>query len=146
MVKGPLSSLYGPDAIGGVVQIFTRASARPRLFASGAATAPTPTGASRAGFTAIEGETTVSFSAGGRNVDAPSATNERAYCHDPDRDPYDNGFANLKVVGRLANGETLTLTGFVSQGARTSTAAPTPGRSPTTATCRRSPAPTSSRR
>ncbi len=115
VVKGPLSSLYGPDAIGGVVQIFTRASATPRLFGS-AAYGTHSDGRLATGFTAIEGKTTVSFSAGGRTVDAPSATNERAFCHDPDRDPYDNAFANLKVVGRLAPQETLAFTGFVSRG------------------------------
>ncbi len=115
VVKGPLSSLYGPDAIGGVVQVFTRASTTPRLFASGAYGTDSD-GRLAAGFTAIESATTVSFSGGGRTVDAPSATNGRAFCHDPDRDPYDNAFANLKAVGRLAPGETLAFTGFVTRG------------------------------
>jgi vitamin B12 transporter len=115
VVKGPLSSLYGPDAIGGVVQVFTRESAAPRLFATGGYGSDSD-GRLAAGFTAIEGKTTVSFSAGGRTVDAPSATNERAWCHDPDRDPYDNAFANVKVLGRLAADETLALTGFASRG------------------------------
>jgi vitamin B12 transporter len=115
VVKGPLSSLYGPDAIGGVVQIFTRASAKPRFFAStGFGTDSELNGA--AGFTAVEGSTTVSFTAGGRKVDAASATNERAWCHDPDRDRYENAFANAQVVSRQMNGETITLSGFVSQG------------------------------
>ncbi len=115
VVKGPLSSLYGPDAIGGVVQIFTRASAKPRFFAStGFGTDSELNGA--AGFTAVEGNNTVSFTAGGRKVDAASATNERAFCHDPDRDRYENAFANAQVVSRQMNGETITLSGFVSQG------------------------------
>ncbi|HEX4943821.1 MAG TPA: TonB-dependent receptor [Usitatibacteraceae bacterium] len=115
VVKGPLSSLYGPDAIGGVVQIFTRASLKPRLFAAAGYGTDSDSRLS-AGFTAIEGKTTVSFSAGWRSVDAPSATNERAFCHDPDRDPYDNAFANLQVLGRLAPGETLAFSGFTSRG------------------------------
>lgn len=115
VVKGPLSSLYGPDAIGGVVQIFTRASATPRLFATvGYGNAQDARFAT--GFTAIEGATTVSFSAGGRTVDAPSATNERAFCHDADRDRYDNAFANLQVTSRLAPGESLALSAFASRG------------------------------
>ncbi len=115
VVKGPLSSLYGPDAIGGVVQVFTRAGAKPRLFA----TAGYGTDADSrlaAGFTAVEGRTTVSFSAGGRRVDAASATNARAFCHDPDRDRYDNAYANLQAQGRLTPTETLTLSGFTSRG------------------------------
>lgn len=115
IVKGPLSSLYGPDAIGGVVQVFTRASAKPRLFAAGGYGTDSDARLA-AGFTAIEGRTTVSFSGGGRTVDARSATNARAWCHDPDRDPYDNAFANLKIVSQLARDETLALSGFVSRG------------------------------
>jgi vitamin B12 transporter len=115
VVKGPLSSLYGPDAIGGVVQIFTRASAKPRLFAAGGYGTDSD-GRLAAGFTAIEGAATVSFSGGGRTVDAPSATNGRAFCHDPDRDPYDNAFANLRAVGRLTPTESLTFSGFASRG------------------------------
>ena len=34
VVKGPLSSLYGSDAIGGVIQVFTRGKSVPHLFAS----------------------------------------------------------------------------------------------------------------
>ncbi len=115
VVKGPLSSLYGPDAIGGVVQVFTRASVRPRLFGTAAYGTDSDMNAS-VGFTAIDRDTTVSFAAGARKVDAPSATNSRAYCHDPDRDPYENGYANLKVVANAWNGETITLAGWVSQG------------------------------
>ncbi|MBL0142576.1 MAG: TonB-dependent receptor [Betaproteobacteria bacterium] len=115
VVKGPLSSLYGADAIGGVVQIFTRASTKPRLFAA-AGYGTNSDGRLSGGFTATEGATTVSFSAGGRSVDAPSATNDRAWCHDPDRDPYSNGFANLRIVNRLTATETLSFNGFASQG------------------------------
>lgn len=65
VVKGPLSSLYGPDAIGGVVQVFTRASVRPRLFGTAAYGTDSDMNAS-VGFTAIERDTTVSFAAGAR--------------------------------------------------------------------------------
>jgi vitamin B12 transporter len=115
VVKGPLSSLYGGDAIGGVVQVFTRAAATPRFFASaGAGNA----GEYRAmaGFTAVESDVTYSFSAGARKADAPSATNERAFCHDPDRDPYENAFANAQASWRWWQGEDVTVAGFTSRG------------------------------
>jgi len=115
VVKGPLSSLYGTDAIGGVVQVFTRAGTRPRVFASaGAGNAGEYRAA--AGFTAIENEVTYSLSAGARKADAPSATNERAACHDPDRDPYENAFANAQVAWRWWQGEEITIAGFTSKG------------------------------
>ncbi len=115
VVKGPLSSLYGADAIGGVVQVFTRAGTKPRVFASaGAGNAGEYRAA--AGFTAIDNEVTYSFSAGARKADAPSATNERAFCHDPDRDPYENAFANAQVSWRWWQGEAITVAGFTSRG------------------------------
>jgi vitamin B12 transporter len=115
VVKGPLSSLYGSDAIGGVVQIFTRASAKPRFFASAGFGNDSESRAA-AGFTTKDGDTTLSFSAGGRSVNAPSATNDRAYCHDPDRDPYRNAFASLQLEQRLWQRETLTVAAFASDG------------------------------
>lgn len=115
VVKGPLSSLYGADAIGGVVQVFTRAAAKPRLFASAGAGNSGEYRAS-AGFTAIEKEVTYSLSAGARQSDAPSATNDRAFCHDPDRDPYENAFANAQVSWRWWQGEDITVAGFASRG------------------------------
>lgn len=115
VVRGPLSSLYGPDAIGGVIQVFTRAAARPRFFASAAYGSGSDRQAA-AGFTAIEGDLTMSLAAGARKVDAASATNARAFCHDPDRDPYENTFANTQVVARPWAGETLTAAAFVSRG------------------------------
>jgi vitamin B12 transporter len=115
VVKGPLSSLYGSDAIGGVVQVFTRGGTKPALFASLAGGSPGDYGAS-AGFTAVEGKTTVSLAAGARQVDAASATNDKSFCHDPDRDPYRNTYANLRATQQMWQGESLALYAFASQG------------------------------
>src|SRR5436190_15098571 len=93
VVKGPLSSLYGSDAIGGVVQIFTRGRGVPHFFGS-AAYGTDNDGRLSAGLVAIDERSRLSIAAGARSVDAPSATNPRAFCHDPDRDPYKNAFAN----------------------------------------------------
>jgi vitamin B12 transporter len=77
VVKGPLSSLYGPDAIGGVVQ-FTRASQAALLPRRAAPPSERP-----AGFTAMEG-TTVSFRGGAKGgrpappTSAPFATTRTA--------------------------------------------------------------------
>ena len=76
IVKGPLSSLYGSDAVGGVVQIFTRGKAVPHLFATAQLGSERDRGAS-AGLTAADGDTAVSLALGARKVDAPSATNSR---------------------------------------------------------------------
>ena len=116
VVKGPLSSLYGSEAMGGVIQIFTRGKTVPHLFG----TASYGTDADRrlsAGVASVDGKSTFAASIGGRRVDAPSATTDRvAFCHDPDRDPYENAFGNLRVTHRMWQGEVLELEGFATRG------------------------------
>jgi vitamin B12 transporter len=117
VVKGPLSSLYGSDAIGGVVQIFTRGKTVPHLFASIAYGSDNDRRLS-AGLTTVDNATTVSLSAGARAVDARSATNPNAgpFVYNPDRDPYDNVFFTVRAAQTLWQGETLELDAFASRG------------------------------
>ena len=63
VVKGPMSSLYGSEAMGGVVQIFTRGKAVPHLFASSSYGSDNDRRAA-AGITTVEGGTSVSLSLG----------------------------------------------------------------------------------
>ena len=113
VVKGALSSLYGSEAIGGVVQIFTRGKSLPHLFATAAYGNDNDRRAS-AGLATADQTTHASISLGARKVDAPSATNPRAPfgVHDPDRDPHENAFATLRVSQRMWQGETLALEAF----------------------------------
>jgi vitamin B12 transporter len=113
VVKGALSSLYGSEAIGGVVQIFTRGRSVPHLFASAGYGNDNDRRAS-AGLATADNGTQASISLGARKVDAPSATNPRAPfgVHDPDRDPHENAFATARVSQRLWQGETLGLEAF----------------------------------
>jgi len=115
VVKGPMSSLYGPDAIGGVVQIFTRGKSLPHLFAA-ASYGNDSEGRASAGLVAADETNLISFAGGARKVDAPSATNPRAFGYNPDRDPYQNEFFNLRAARRLWQGETLQLEAFASHG------------------------------
>jgi vitamin B12 transporter len=115
IVKGPMSGLYGSDAIGGIVQIFTRGKSVPHLFAA-AGYGNNGEARGSAGLTAADDTTLISFSAGARRVDAPSATNARAFGYNPDRDPYQNAFTNLRVAQKLWQGETLQLEAFGSWG------------------------------
>ena len=116
IVKGPLSSLWGSEAMGGVVQIFTRGKDVPHLFANAAFGTDRDRGVA-AGITTIEKGTAAVLTMGYREVDAPSATTSRApFCHDPDRDPYDNAYANLRVAQRLWQGENVVFEAFGSRG------------------------------
>lgn len=113
VVKGALSSLYGSEAIGGVVQIFTRGKSVPHLFATAAYGNDDDRRAS-AGLASADETTHASISLGARKVDAPSATNPRAPfgVHHPDRDPHENAFATVRVSQRLWQGETIALEAF----------------------------------
>lgn len=116
IVKGPFSSLYGSDAIGGVIQIFTRGSATPMLYANvGGGSLNTRDVAT--GFSASEGGTSASFNAGYREINARSATNQAAtFLFNPDRDPYRNEHGNFQLAHTFSNGETLSVSAFQSRG------------------------------
>lgn len=116
IVKGPMSSLYGSDAMGGVIQVFTRGKAVPHLFGS----ASYGTDNDRrlaAGLTTVDGKASASLSIGGRKVDAPSASNPRsgAFVYDPDRDSHENAFATARFAYRMWQGETVALEAFASK-------------------------------
>lgn len=116
VVKGPLSSLWGSEAMGGVVQVFTRGRDVPHLFGSGGFGTDKDLRVAT-GLTTIDKATAAVLTMGYREVDAPSATTDRVpFCHDPDRDPYDNVFANLRIAHRLWQGENIVLEGFGSRG------------------------------
>ncbi len=114
VVKGPLSSLYGSEAAGGVIQVFTRGKDVPHLFAATGYGSDRDRRAS-AGLATSDGTTVLSLAAGVRKVDAPSATNTRSPSYFPDRDPHENAFATLHAAHRMWTGETLGLEAFASR-------------------------------
>ena len=117
IAKGPLSGLYGSDAIGGVIQIFTRGVDRPRLQAS-VGFGTDSAFAVNAGFTAVENKTSLTLNAGYRQVRARSATNADApsFIFDPDRDPYKNGNVSINLSHTLWQGETISIKAWQSRG------------------------------
>ena len=136
IVKGPLSSLYGSDAIGGVIQIFTRNSDKPRLTSS-IGFGSDSTVAFDAGFSVTEGKTALTFDAGYRSTKPRSATNPGIdkpafdfYTYDPDRDPYKNTHALFKLTQTLWQGETISLSAWQSRGKTSFDDGPAPVRPP----------------
>jgi vitamin B12 transporter len=115
VLRGPASSLYGADAIGGVIQIFTRTvdgiSAKAAL------------GSDRlrelnAGIGRVVGETAWSLHAGSLDVRAFSATNEtHPFSFNPDDDPYRNSHLNARVQQRWAAGHRVTLRALATRAA-----------------------------
>ncbi len=117
VIKGPMSGLYGSDAIGGVVQIFTRNSKVPRLTGD-VSIGSHGQSSLNAGFTAVEDKTTLDFNFGYDQVRNVSATNPAAgiYTYNPDRDPYRNTNVALKLSHTLWQQETLSFSAWQSSG------------------------------
>jgi vitamin B12 transporter len=111
VVKGPMSSLYGSDAIGGVIQIFTRRKNAPYLFAS-AGIGTDGDQRVAAGLETVDRGMTASLTLGARRADPRSATNARSPFFNPDRDRYDDAFANVRLAQTLWQGETIELEAF----------------------------------
>lgn len=113
VVKGPMSGLYGSDAIGGVVQVFTRGRTVPHLFAAAAYGSQDDRRVS-AGLATADDKSAFSLAAGWRKVEARSASNERAFGHDPDRDPHENAFAVVRASHKRWTGELISAEAFWS--------------------------------
>lgn len=114
VVKGPLSSLYGGDAMGGVIQIFTRGKNVPYFYAN-AGYGTDNDWRVNAGVTGTDDNSKFSLATGYRSVDAPSATDSRnAFGYNPDRDPYDDAYFNFHLSQKMWTGEMLALDAFTT--------------------------------
>ncbi|HEX6017647.1 MAG TPA: TonB-dependent receptor [Burkholderiaceae bacterium] len=112
VLRGPASSLYGADAIGGVIQIFTKT---PDGASAGASAGSEHRGEVHGSVGRTTGPWSWSLNAGALAVDAFSATNAaNAFSYNPDRDPYRNKNANGALQWRLAEGHQLSLRGSFS--------------------------------
>ena len=116
IVPGPLSSVYGSDAIGGVIQIFTRSgtgsSARIGVGSYG-------TREASASFGRRVNNTEFNFSAGmleSSSFDATKPTLPFAQ-HNPDSDRYRNKNLSARMTQHIAEGHSLGFTAFQSEGA-----------------------------
>lgn len=107
VLRGPTSSLYGADAVGGVIQIFTKAGPGLQARAS--------IGSDRLRDVAVGGGSRVgstdwSLHAGAQDVRAFSATNAaNSFSFNDDRDPYRHRHAGAKLRHGWAEGHSLGL-------------------------------------
>ena len=113
IVRGPRSSLYGPDAMSGIVQIFTRrgASATPSLrLTTGSNGTRQAAGAFGVGDEHAWVDVQVTHLAtDGTNacLGAPFPPGGGCFTFEPDRDPYRNTSYNMRVGGEVGAGTRL---------------------------------------
>ena len=107
IVYGPLSSLYGADAIGGVVQIFTKKSEGQPAFSASAGGGTYGTNkydASVSGSTGGDHAVSYTLSGAHEESDGFSATRPGAFGYNADDDGYTRNSVNGRVALRLAEG------------------------------------------
>jgi vitamin B12 transporter len=115
IVRGPASGLYGADAIGGVIQVFTKAGADRIAVTAGAGTWETERAS--ASIARTFGATRLALQAGYAHSRAFSATNARnVFSFDPDDDPYRNRHVGGSIAHAWAPGHEIALRGFASEG------------------------------
>ncbi|HPM67360.1 MAG TPA: TonB-dependent receptor [Piscinibacter sp.] len=117
ILRGVGSSLYGADAIGGVIQVFTKQAGADRAEASIGA-GRWGTREASVGLGRKFGDTRLSLQAGWRESESFSATNENAsFSFEPDRDGYRNSNLGLNLDHDWAEGQSLGLHVMGSRGA-----------------------------
>ena len=112
IVFGPLSTMYGADAVGGVIQVFTKKGAgAPRLsaFLGAGSDATRQFDASISGATGGEHSFSYALSAGKEKSSGFSSTTPGSYYYDADQDGYDKESANGQFGLQLAPGHELGL-------------------------------------
>jgi vitamin B12 transporter len=117
ILRGVGSSLYGADAIGGVIQVFTKQAGADRTEASLGA-GRWGTREASVGLGRRLGATRLSLQAGWRESDSFSATNEKSsFSFEPDRDGYRNSNLGLNLDHDWAEGQSVGLRVMTSRGA-----------------------------
>jgi vitamin B12 transporter len=110
ILRGPASSLYGADAIGGVIQIFTKQPASGASLDASAGYGTYDTRTASAGATLALGAARLAVSAGGRRSEGFDATNDGAspFARNPDRDGYRSEDYSARATFAIAPGHELS--------------------------------------
>ncbi len=117
IVRGPMSSLYGSDAIGGVIQIFTRSAPGPVRPRASAGYGTYHTQQYTAGIGGGAGDTTFDVNAAYLDSRSFSAIEDpTAFGFNPDRDGYRNTSASARLAHRFTPDHELGGTFFWSDG------------------------------
>jgi vitamin B12 transporter len=97
ILRGPATSLYGQDAIGGVIQIFTKKGEGPPTFSVSAGYGSYNTKVAKAGVNGKSDHVQYSLNISSKDTDSFSAKNYRS-----GRQSDDDGYRNLSASGALS--------------------------------------------
>jgi outer membrane receptor protein involved in Fe transport len=109
VVRGSSSSLYGADAIGGVVQIFTRQGSGAPRFNAALGFGDHGLVKSSAGVSGKVDNTAFNVQINQEQTDGFSATNPQSSSYNADRDPYRNLSYNASLTQTIASGHDISL-------------------------------------
>lgn len=101
IVRGPKGGVYGSDAIGGVIQVFTRSDPEPYLRLTGGSWS---TREAEGGWGFESGATRLSLNGGYRKTDGFSAQNPSGFSFDPDDDGLESANLGINAAHRLNRG------------------------------------------
>jgi vitamin B12 transporter len=102
ILRGPASSLYGADAVGGVIQVFTRRGDGAPAWNGSASYGTYGTGQATAGVGGSSGAWRYAFQGGYQGSRGFNAIGNPAdFSYNPDRDGYDRGNASASVSYRF---------------------------------------------
>ena len=117
VVRGNVSSLYGSEAIGGVIQLFTKRGRGAPAFNASAGLGSHGTQRLAAGFSGSLETTSFSLNAGNVKTDGVSAINTGiAPTANPDKDGYDNTTLNAQVMHAINADHQLSVSLFSTRG------------------------------
>jgi len=117
IVRGPRSSLYGSEAVGGVIQIFTRrgtTTTQPRASVTAGSHSFNDTAI---GVSGVYQETRYNFSTSRLATHGINATQPAIGFNEPDRDGYHNNAYSLQLDQRLTEHVDLGINGLRASGA-----------------------------
>ena len=102
ILRGPASSLYGADAVGGVIQVFTRRGDGAPAFNGSASYGTYGTGQATAGVGGSSGAWRYAIQGGYQGSRGFNAIGNQAdFSYNPDRDGYDRGNASANLSYRI---------------------------------------------
>ena len=111
IVRGPRASLYGSEAIGGIIHIFTRQNKKASVRVNGGSYNTRGIEANWAGGKKYR----LSMTFSGRETDGFSAQNKKGFSFDPDDDGFKQVAFNIGINTKISKNSSLAIKGWINR-------------------------------